>query len=176
MRLTAAALILATTLWGAPAVADDAASTAQAASDYSALGQIELTDDQIGRYIGSLDDMQKALGEMPADAAQPDPAMMAKLEGVAKKHGFAGFDEFNAVAGSISLVVDGIDANTKTYVGADKLIAKAIDDVNADTKLSAADKAKVAADLEAQRAMMRPVKYPGNIELVVKHYDEINGG
>ena len=176
MRLTLAALVLAALCAGAPARADDPPPAAEATSDYGALQQIELTEDEVSRYVGSLDDMQKAMGDIPADAAQPDDKIMVRLEVVAKKHGFRSFEEYNKVAGSISMVVDGIDPDSKTYVGADKLIQKAIDEVKADPKLNADDKATASKDLEAQLKAVMPIKYTTTIDLVLKHYAEINGG
>ena len=176
MRMEIAAIALGLALAGAPAHADDPVPVSEAAGDYAVLQQIELTDDEVSRYVGSLDDMQKAMGDVAADAAEPDAKTIAKLEDVARKHGFRSFDEYNNVAGNISLVVDGIDPDTKTYVGQDKLILKAIDDVKADTKLTPADKETAAKDLEAQAKAILPLKYQTNIDLVVKHYDQINGG
>jgi hypothetical protein len=176
MRFTLAALLLAAISTGAPARAEDPAPSPQASADYGQLQQIELTEDEVARYVGSLDDMQKAMGDIPADTAEPDAATMAKLEVVAKKHGFRNFDDYNNVAGNISLVVDGIDPDSKTYVGADKLIQKAIDEVKADPKLNEADKATASKDLEAQLKAVIPIKYQTNVDLVLKHYGEINGG
>ena len=176
MRLNFAVLVFAALLLGAPARAQDPTPALEAATDYGALQQIELTEDQVARYVGSLDDMQKAMGDIPADAAEPDARTMAKLEVVAKKHGFHSFDEYNNVAGNISLVVDGVDPDSKTYVGSDKLIQKAIDDVKADAKMNEADKATATKDLEAQLKAIVPIKFKSNIDLVLKHYSEINGG
>jgi hypothetical protein len=176
MRLILPALMLAAALTGAPARADDPAPVSDAAGGYAALQQVELTEDEVARYVGSFEDMQKAMGDVPADAPEPDAKTMAKLEQVAVKHGFRSFDEYNNVAGSISLVVDGIDPDTKTYVGQEKLIQKAIEGVNADSKMTPADKATATQDLEAQLKAVMPVKYKGNIDLVLKHYDQINGG
>ncbi len=176
MRLILTALCLVVIFAGAPARAEIPAPTSRSAGDYGEIQQIELTEDEVARYVGSLDDMQKEMGDLPADAAEPDANTMARLEAVAKKHNFRSFDEYNNVAGNISLVVDGIDPDSKTYVGADALMRKAIDEVLADSKLSVADKTKAAADLEAQRIMLTPVKYKSNIDLVLKHYGEINGG
>jgi hypothetical protein len=176
MRMNIAAIALGLALGGAPALADDPVPVSEAAGDYSSLPQIELTDDAVSRYVASLEDMQKAMGDVAADAAEPDAKTMDKLEVVAKKHGFSSFDEYNKVAGSISLVVDGIDPDSKTYIGQDKLILKGIDEVKADTKLSPADKETATKDLEAQAKAIVPIKYKANIGLVVKHYDQINGG
>ena len=184
MRVQIAAIVLGLALGGAlegsRAFADDPASApapaAEAADESGTLTQIELTDDEVSRYVGSLDDMQKAMGDVAADAADPDAKTMAKLEALARKHGFRSFDEFNDVAGNISLVVDGIDPDSKTYVGQEKLIQKAIDELKADTKLPDADKATAAKDLDAQLKAIAPLKYKTNIDLVLKHYDQINGG
>ena len=180
MRLSIAALALGLAFAGtpawAPAWADDPAPASPAVGDYGALQQIELTDDEVSRYVASLDDMQKAMGDVPADAAEPDAKTMARLEAVAKKHGFRNFDEYNNVAGNISLVVDGIDPDTKTFVGQDKLIAKGLEEIKADTKMSAADKETATKDLQAQMKAIVPIKFKGNIDLVLKHYDKINGG
>jgi hypothetical protein len=175
MRTCIAALALGLALASAPALADDAPQ-AQASGDYGALQQIELTDDEVTRYVGSLDDMQKAMGDLPADAAEPDAKTMAKLEGIAKKHGFRSFDEYNTVAGNISLVVDGIDPDTKTFIGQDKMIEKGLEQIKADKKMSAADKETATKDLQAQASAIVPIKYKTNIDLVIKHYDQINGG
>ena len=176
MRLTLVGLLLLSSLAAPPARADDPAPATEAAGDYANLQQIELTEDQVARYVASLDDMQKAMGDVPADAAEPDAKTMAKLEAVAKKHGFRSFDDYNTVAGNISIVVDGIDPDTKTFVGQDKLIGRAIDDIRADPKMSEADKATATKDLQTQMKAVIPIKYKGNIDLVVKHYGEINGG
>ena len=65
---------------------------------------------------------------------------MAKFDEVAKKYSFADYDDFNTVAGNIALVVDGIDPNTKQYVGAEAILKQAIANVSANTKLSEEDK------------------------------------
>jgi len=176
MRLTLAALGLVAIFSGVPARADDPTPAPQTAVDLGEIQQIELTEDEVARYVGSLDDMQKAMGDIPADTAEPDAKTMAKLELVAKKHGFRSFEDYNNVAGNISLVVDGIDPDSKTFVGADKLIQKAIDEVKADSKLGEADKTTATKDLEAQMKAVAPIKYKTNIDLVLKHYAEINGG
>ena len=176
MRMDIAAIALGIALAGAPAFADDPAPVPDAAGDYASLQQIELTDDEVSRYVGSLDDMQNAMGDVAADATEPDARTMAKLESVAKKHGFRNFDEYNNVAGNISLVVDGIDPDTKTYVGQDTLIQKGLDELKADPKMTGADKETATRDLEAQLKTIVPIKYKTHIDLVVKRYDQINGG
>ena len=45
------------------------------------------------------------------------PRAMAQLDGVAKKNGFASFDEYSDVTDNIGMVMAGFDPATKKYVG-----------------------------------------------------------
>jgi hypothetical protein len=177
MRAVLAAVALSLGLLAAPAFAEEAKPAPDAAgSSYDALTQVQLTEAQIKGYIVSVGDMQAAMGDAPADAAEPDANTMAKLETISKKYGFKDFNEYNNVAGNISLVLDGIDPQTKTYVGADKLIAKSIADVKADKQMKEADRKAALTELQAQQKAITPIKYAGNIDLIVKYYDKLTGG
>ena len=64
--------------------------------------------------------------------------------------------------------MDGIDPQTKKYVGADVMLKKQIAEVQADAKMPAADKKQALAELNDALKSIDPVKNPGNIELVLK--------
>ena len=72
---------------------------------------------------------------------------LAQLDGVAKKNGFASYDEYNNVIDNISLVLAGFDPATKKYVGTEAVIKAQIAQVQADKKMSAKDKKEALADL-----------------------------
>jgi hypothetical protein len=172
MRFVVAALCLA--LSAAPAFADDAKPPAQAGvSIYETLEQVALTEDEIKNYIASLDEMQKAMGDAPADAVEPDAKTMANLEAIAKKYGFRDFNEYNTVAGNLALVLDGVDPETKQYVGADTLIQRSIDETKADKQLTDVDKKSAIADMQAQLKMLTPLKHKENVALALKYYDKL---
>ena len=63
-----------------------------------------------------------AITEKLPENAKPDPKVTAQLEAVAKKNGFAGYDEYNDVVDNISLVLGGFDPATKKYVGTEAVI------------------------------------------------------
>jgi hypothetical protein len=172
MRSILAAFALALGLLAVPARAEEPAAPKTV---YGALEQVPLTEEQIKNYIEAQADMQTAMGDAPTDAAEPDAKTMAKLEGIAKKHGFRDFNEYNTVAGNVTMVLDGIDPDTKTYVGADKLIQRSIDEVNADKQMTADEKRAAISDLQTQLKGVTPVKNKGNIDLVVKNYDKLSG-
>jgi len=93
---------------------------------------------------------------------------------VAKKNGFASYDEYNDVVANISMVLGGFDPATKKYVGSDAAIKAQIAQVQADKKMSPKDKKEALADLnEALKSPAPPIENKGNIDLVAKYYDKL---
>ncbi len=158
------------------ALAQNATPAPSQTSVYQGLTQIELTDAQVQHYIAAISDMQAAMAGAPDDAGQPDPKVMAQLESIAKTYKFKDFDEFNSVAGNIAVVSDGIDPTTKTYVGADARVKQAMEDAKSDAEISPADKKALLDELDQELKNVTLVKFKGNIDLVIKNYDALNGG
>jgi len=139
-----------------------------------ALKQMALTDKQIDAVLAAQKDMNAITDKLPQDA-KPDPKVIAKLGDIAKKNGFAGYDEYNAVLDNISLVLGGIDPATKKYVGSEAVIKTQIAEVQTDKKMSAKEKKQALDDLnKALKAPEPAVENKGNIDLVVKNYDKLN--
>ena len=136
--------------------------------------QIPLTEKQIQGVLSAQKDMDAITAKLPENA-KPDPKVMTQLEAVAKKNGFASYDEYNSVLDNIGLVLGGFDPTTKKYVGSEAVIKAQIAQVEADKKMSAADKKQALADLNAALKSSEPqVENKGNIDLVVKNYDKLN--
>jgi hypothetical protein len=158
---------------GALAQAKQAAPAQAAPPQDVALKQIALTDKQIEGVLAAQKDMDAITAKLPEDA-KPDPKITAQLDAIAKKNGFAGYDEYNNVIDNISLVLGGFDPTTKKYVGSDTVIKAQIAQVEADKKMSAKDKKEALADLnEALKAPAPPIENKGNIDLVAKYYDKL---
>jgi hypothetical protein len=135
--------------------------------------QIALTNKQIEGVLAAQKDMDAITAKLP-DNARPDPKVIAQLEGVAKKNGFAGYDEYNNVIDNISIVLAGFDPATKKYVGTDAVIKAQIAQVQADRKMPPKDKKQALADLnEALKSPAPPIENKGNIDLVAKYYDKL---
>ena len=118
-------------------------------------------------------DMDAITDKLPENA-KPDPKITAQLEAVARKNGFASYDEYSDVIDNISLVLGGFDPETKKYVGAETVIKAQIAQVEADKKMSAKDKKEALADLnEALKSPSPPIENKGNIDLVAKYYDKL---
>ena len=137
------------------------------------LKQIPLTERQIEGVLAAQKDMDAVAGSIP-DNAPPDPKIDAKLDEVAKKHGFADFPDYNTVVDNISLVLGGIDPATKKYVGTEAAIKAQIAQLQADKTMSPKDKKDAIADLnEALKQKPPEVQNKGNIDLVLRYYDKL---
>src|SRR5581483_6461901 len=108
--------------------------------------QIPLTEKQVQGVLAAQKDMDAITAKLPENA-KPDPKVMTQLEAVAKKNGFASYDEYNSVMDNIGLVLGGFDPATKKFIGSEAVIKAQIAQVEADKKMSAADKKQALADL-----------------------------
>src|SRR5579872_1215652 len=136
--------------------------------------QIALTAQQVEGFISAQKPIAAIVDKLSDEQIQnPSPELIAELDAVAKASKFANYAEFQAVSDNIGLVLSGIDPHTKKYVGADAVIKQEIADVQADKTMNAQDKQEQLDDLNAQLKAVQPVTNQGNIDLVVKYYDQI---
>ncbi|GJE17698.1 hypothetical protein [Methylobacterium marchantiae] len=151
-----------------PAPAADAPAPAPQAEEQK---EIALTQAQIDGLVIAQPELAKLKG---GNATKPDPKIQAKAEAIAKKSGFAGIDELQDVADSIEAVLEGVDSETKTYVGVTPLLKKQVAAIEADKKLPAKDKAAALKELNEAIAAGEPTKpSDGNIALVTKNLDKL---
>jgi hypothetical protein len=150
-----------------------AAPAQQAAPQPPVVKQMALTDKQIEGVLAAQKDMDAMTEKLP-EGSKPDPKVTTQLDDVAKKNGFAGYDDYNSVIDNISIVLAGFDPATKKYVGPEAVIKAQIAQVEADKKMSAKDKKDALAELnQALNAPLPPVENKGNIDLVTKYYDKL---
>ena len=150
-----------------------AQQAAPAQAQAPALKQIALTDKQLDGVLAAQKDMDAITEKLPENTA-PDQKVIGQLDGVAKKNGFAGYDDYNNVVDNISLVLGGFDPATKKYVGTEAVIKAQIAQVQADKKMPAKDKKEALDELnEALKTPAPQVENKGNIDLVGKYYDKL---
>jgi hypothetical protein len=119
-------------------------------------------------------DRGRAGGAARVGYVERDPKLAAQLDGVAKKNGFASYDEYRNVVDNITIVLTGFDYVTKKYVGPRAVIRAQIAEVRTDKKMSARDKKKALADLnDALKSPAPPIENKGTLELVEKYYDKL---
>jgi hypothetical protein len=147
---------------------------AQAGGPPPQLKQIALTQAQIDNVLASAKEIDAITEKLPQNAP-PSAKAVGQLDGIAKKHGFANYDDYNTVMGNISLVMDGIDPQTKKYIGSDAVLKQQVDQVKANKQMSAADKKQALASLDQALKVKEPeIANKGNIDLVIKNYDKLD--
>jgi hypothetical protein len=137
------------------------------------LKQMALTHKQIQGVLAAQKDMDAITQNLPPNVAS-GPKVIAQLDAVAKKNGFASYDDYNDVVDNITLVLSGIDPATKKYVGFDAATKAQIAQVQANKQMSAKDKKDALAELnEGLKSPPPPIENKGNIDLVGKNYDKL---
>jgi hypothetical protein len=171
--LSAATLASSGTVFAQAKQAAPAPQAAPAQAAAPALKQVALTDKQLDGVLAAQKDMDAITEKLPENTA-PDAKVIAQLDGVAKKHGFAGYDDYNNVVDNISLVLGGFDPTTKKYVGNEAVIKAQIAQVEADKKMPAKDKKEAIDELnDALKTPAPEVENKANVDLVGKYYDKL---
>ncbi len=133
--------------------------------------QIKLTEKHVQSFMGAYKDMVKLYES--ADPDKPDPKVEAQAEAVAKKNGFASLAEFDDVSFNISMIMSGIDPQTKKFTEPPEQIKKEIAALKADKSVPEAEKKQDLEELEAALKTAKPIQFKENIALVLKHYDKL---
>ena len=132
--------------------------------------QIKLTDKHIQSVMAAYEDMAKLY---ESANPEPDPKVEAQAEAVAKKNGFASLDEYDDVSANISMILSGIDPQTKKFTEPSEQIKKEIAALKADKSISEAEKKQGLAQLEAALKNAKPIQFKENIALVLKYFDKL---
>ena len=99
--------------------------------------------------------------------------MRAELDVIAKKHGFANFEELDDVAANISIVMAGLDSQTGEFTDPVEALKKELADVTADASIPQADKKQLVDELNEAIKTTPPLQHKENIDLVKAHRQEI---
>ena len=92
--------------------------------------QIKLTEKHIQGFIAAHEEMAKLYDDANSD--KPDAKVEAQAEAVAKKNGFASLAEHDVVSMNISMIMSGIDQQTKKFIEPPEQIKKEIAALKAD--------------------------------------------
>src|SRR6266576_6641113 len=133
--------------------------------------QIKLTEKHIQGLMAASKDMAKLYDG--ADPDKPDPKVVAQAEAVVKKNGFASLDEYDDVSMNITMIMFGIDPQTKKFTEPPEQIKDAIAALSSDKSLPKTEKKEGVAQLEAALTMVKPIQFKENIALVLKYFDQL---
>ena len=147
------------------ALFDPGAATAQEAK------QIKLTEKHIQGFMAASKDMARLYDG--ADPDKPDPKVEAQAGVVAKKNGFASLDEYDDASMNISMIMSGIDPQTKKFTEPAEQIKNEIAALKADKSVPDTEKKEDLAQLEAALKNAKPIQFKENITLVLKYFDQL---
>ena len=136
--------------------------------------QVTLTAKQIDSFISANKDISVIEAKLPSDG-KPSPKLQADLDGAAKKFGFSNYEDYSNVGAAISMVIEGVDPETKKFVGPAAVLNKQIASVQADKTMPAKDKKAALEELDdALKSAGSDKPLPGNIDIVVQNFDKLS--
>jgi len=149
------------------ALFDYGAATAQ-----EVVKQIKLTDKHIQNFMAAYEDIAKVYDGAESDKPE-DPKVEAQAAAVAKKNGFASLAQYEDVLTNITMIMSGIDPQTKKFTEPPEQIKKEIAALKANKSIPDEDKEDDLAQLEAELKNTKPVQFKENIALVLKYFDKL---
>ncbi len=133
--------------------------------------QIKLTEKHIQDFMASQEGMTKVYGNSNMDNL--DPKLEAQAEAVVKKNGFASLAEYDDVSMNISIIMSGIDPQTKRFTEPPEQILQQIAMIKADKSVPEHAKKQDIARLEAALKDAQPIQFKENIALVTRYFDKL---
>jgi hypothetical protein len=133
--------------------------------------QIKLTDKHIQGFMAAYEDIAKVYDGAESD--KPDPKVEAQAAAVAKKHGFTSLAQYEDVLTNITMIISGIDPQTKKFTEPPEQIKHEIAALKADKSVPEAEKKVGLTQLEAALKSAKPIQFKENIALVLKYFDQL---
>jgi hypothetical protein len=133
--------------------------------------QIKLTERHVQGFLAVSEDMTKLYNGTNPD--RPDPKLEAQAEALVKKNGFGSLAEYDNVSMNISMIMSGIDPQSKKFTEPPEQIKKDIAALKSDQSVPQMQKKEGLAQLEAALKEAKPIQFKENIALVLKYFDKL---
>ncbi|MFM1815260.1 MAG: hypothetical protein RLZ98_1955 [Pseudomonadota bacterium] len=161
--LMALALVFAAPLQGA--LAQDA--------EVPEFTQMKLTDQHLTSFIAAQGDLAAISKRIEAAGDKEDPKLDADLEALAKKYGFASFEQLEDVASNIMFVLDVTDPKTGEFRDPKEDIKAEMAEIDADKSIPADEKKKRKEQLQEDMKAIPNLKFKENLAVVNKHREAL---
>src|SRR5438445_5596990 len=147
------------------ALFDPGAATAQE------LKQVKLTEKHIQGFMAAYDDIAKLY--YGADPDKRDPTVDAQAAAVAKKNGFASLAQYEDVSTNITMIMSGVDPQSKKFAEPPEQIKNEIAALKSDKSVPEPEKKEGLEQLEAALKIAKPIQFKENIALVLRYFDQL---
>ncbi|MCL4766291.1 MAG: hypothetical protein KJZ80_08670 [Hyphomicrobiaceae bacterium] len=145
-----------------------------AAAQDAEFKQIKLTEKHVQGFIAAQKDLNDIADKLQSTSDQPDPKLQAELESIAKKNGFASFEELDDVAANISMVMAGVDPQSGEYTDPVESIKKEIEEIKADKSIPDKEKKQMLQEMQEALDTTPALEHPENVQVVKKYRAEID--
>ena len=135
--------------------------------------QLKLTEAQVKSFISAQPDLATVAPKLQEAGDNIAPVLQTELDTIAKKHGFASFQELDDVAANISIVMAGLDSKSGEFTEPVEALKKELTDVTADASIPDADKKQLMQELTEAISTTPRLEHIENVELVKAHRAEI---
>jgi hypothetical protein len=132
--------------------------------------QIKFTEKHVQNFIAVSGEMAKLSS---AAKETPDAELEVQADALVKRYGFASLAQFDDVSTNISMIMSGIDQQTKRFTEPPEQIKQQIVALKADKSVPQAEKKEGLVQLEAALREAKPIQFKENITLVQKYFDQL---
>jgi len=132
--------------------------------------QIKLTEKYIQSFIAASEEISTLSG---GDNHDNGDQKLEQVEALVKKYGFVNMEEFDDVSTNISMIISGIDQQTRKFTDPKEQIRQQIAAIKSDKSIPEAEKKENLAQLDAALREAKPIQFKENITLVLKHFDKL---
>jgi hypothetical protein len=132
--------------------------------------QIKLTEKHIQSFIAASEEISTLSG---GDNQDNGDQKLEQVETLVKKYGFVNMEEFDHISTNISMIISGIDQQTRKFTEPKEQIRQQIAAIKSDKSIPEAEKKEHLAQLDAALREAKPIQFKENITLVLKHFDKL---
>ena len=173
IRQVALGLVVGLALVCPVASAQEATPESTQGAPEDGIKQIKLTETQVKSFISAQPDLAGIAPKLQKAGDEPDAALEAELDGIAKKHGFSGFNELDDVAANISIVMAGIDAETGQFTDPVEALKMELEEVKTDPSIPDDDKTQLIEELSDAIKTTPALEHLENVDLVKAHREDL---
>ena len=139
-----------------------------------AFQQIQLTEAQIKGYLAAQKQLDGYLDKIEKAGDTPDAKLIEGLEALAKKHGFASFEELDSVISNISFVLSGFDQESGDFREPRDAMAAEIELLKKDRQIPEKERKVLMEELKEAIQTTPKLKFQGNTALVKKYFKQLD--
>jgi multidrug resistance efflux pump len=132
--------------------------------------QIKLTEKHIQSFIAASEEISTL---SDGDNQDNGDQKLEQVEALVKKYGFVNMEEFDDISTNISMIISGIDQQTRKFTEPKEQIRQQIAAIKSDKSIPEAEKKEDLAQLDAALREAKPIQFKENITLVLKHFDKL---